>query len=102
MIYLTTLSDGFNEMANIFSSMTQAVGAADKVFELMRREPKGAASPQPPPSTSSSSEHKTSAADTEPPALTTVWDSAVSTATPDNCRGEVELRGVDFEYPSRY
>lgn len=97
MIYLTTLSDGFNEMANIFSSMTQAVGAADKVFELIRRKPKGAAPPQP----SSSSEHNGSAAGAEPPALSTVWASAVSTSTSDICRGEVELRGVDFEYPSR-
>eukprot|EP00904_Undaria_pinnatifida_P006206 jgi/Undpi1/2715/HiC_scaffold_14.g06093.m1 len=47
MIYLTTLSDGFNDMASIYSAMTQAVGAADKVFELMRREPKGAAPPPP-------------------------------------------------------
>ncbi|CAM9993357.1 unnamed protein product, partial [Hapterophycus canaliculatus] len=48
MIYLTSLSDGFNDMASIFSSMTQAVGAADKVFELIKREPKGA-TPSPSP-----------------------------------------------------
>lgn len=98
MIYLTTLSDGFNEMANIFSSMTQAVGAADKVFELIRREPKGAPSPQP---SSSYSGPSMSAAEAEPQVLSTVWASAISTAIPDICRGEVELRGVDFEYPSR-
>ena len=30
----------FNMMGSIFSSLTQAVGAADKVFELMHRKPK--------------------------------------------------------------
>ncbi|KAG5180509.1 ABC transporter type 1, transmembrane domain-containing protein [Tribonema minus] len=39
MLYLSSLSDGFNNMGAIFSSITQAVGAADKVFELIRREP---------------------------------------------------------------
>jgi ABC-type multidrug transport system fused ATPase/permease subunit len=31
MLYLSSLSDGFNNMGSIFSSVTQAVGAADKV-----------------------------------------------------------------------
>ena len=40
LLYLSSLSDAFNSMGSIFSSLTQAVGAADKVFELMHREPK--------------------------------------------------------------
>ena len=31
MLYLSSLSEGFNNMGTIFSSVTQAVGAADKV-----------------------------------------------------------------------
>lgn len=31
MLYLSSLSDGFNSMGSIFSSITSAVGAADKV-----------------------------------------------------------------------
>ncbi|CAN0072557.1 unnamed protein product [Ectocarpus sp. 4 AP-2014] len=101
MIYLTSLSDGFNDMAAIFSSMTQAVGAADKVFELIRREPKGARpSASPPPSSASqhsacetgaarSVRHATAAAPEE------------GGAAPETCLGAVELKGVDFEYPSR-
>ena len=40
LLYLSSLSDAFNSMGSIFSSLTSAVGAADKVFELMHREPK--------------------------------------------------------------
>lgn len=40
LLYLSSLSDAFNMMGSIFSSLTQAVGAADKVFELMHRKPR--------------------------------------------------------------
>lgn len=78
MIYLTSLSDGFDSMASIFSSMTQAVGAADKVFQLIRREPKGIASPQ-----------------------SLSPGNGVSALPEVVCTGKVELKGVEFEYPSR-
>lgn len=91
MIYLTTLSDGFNDMAAIFSSMTQAVGAADKVFELIKRQPKGRAVP---PRIRTEGMMGTSsgrfASDVTTPRI-----SAVS------CKGGVEFKVVDFEYPSR-
>eukprot|EP00752_Nemacystus_decipiens_P014577 g12981.t2 len=92
MIYLTSLSDGFNDMASIFSSMTQAVGAADKVFEYINREPRGA-----------------TPTGTRPPARADVGMRSGAQASaaaeagekPENCLGAVELRNVDFEYPSR-
>lgn len=40
LLYLSSLSDAFNSIGFIFASLTQAVGAADKVFELIHREPK--------------------------------------------------------------
>jgi ATP-binding cassette subfamily B (MDR/TAP) protein 9 len=40
LLYLQSLSDAFGSIGYIFSSLTQAVGAADKVFELMHRQPK--------------------------------------------------------------
>ena len=40
LLYLSSLSDAFNSIGYIFASLTQAVGAADKVFELIRRKPK--------------------------------------------------------------
>jgi len=39
LLYLTSLSDAFNSIGSIFASLTQAVGAADKVFELIHRKP---------------------------------------------------------------
>ncbi|CAN0444016.1 unnamed protein product, partial [Scytosiphon promiscuus] len=71
---------------------TQAVGAADKVFELIKREPKGAtASASPPtPETGMLSSRDAAAAAAE----------AASGVSPEVCQGAVELKGVDFEYPS--
>eukprot|EP00548_Thalassiothrix_antarctica_P004729 CAMPEP_0194146816 /NCGR_PEP_ID=MMETSP0152-20130528/21902_1 /TAXON_ID=1049557 /ORGANISM="Thalassiothrix antarctica, Strain L6-D1" /LENGTH=903 /DNA_ID=CAMNT_0038847441 /DNA_START=69 /DNA_END=2780 /DNA_ORIENTATION=+ len=40
LLYLQSLSDAFSSIGYIFSSLTQAVGAADKVFELLHRTPK--------------------------------------------------------------
>ncbi len=40
LLYLSSLSDAFNSIGYIFASLTQAVGAADKVFELIHRKPK--------------------------------------------------------------
>ena len=40
LLYLSSLSDAFNSIGYIFASLTQAVGAADKVFELIHRTPK--------------------------------------------------------------
>ena len=39
LLYLQSLSDAFAALGWVFSALTQAVGAADKVFELMKREP---------------------------------------------------------------
>jgi ATP-binding cassette, subfamily B (MDR/TAP), member 9 len=40
LLYLQSLSDAFATIGYVFSSLTQAVGAADKVFELMHRQPR--------------------------------------------------------------
>ncbi|CAM9303539.1 unnamed protein product, partial [Discosporangium mesarthrocarpum] len=71
MLYLDTLSSGFDQIGAIYSSVTQAVGAAEKVFELIRREPVGEVG--------------------NPPVIKAKRD----------CPGEIELRGVRFWYPSR-
>eukprot|EP00123_Amoebidium_parasiticum_P014101 comp22331_c0_seq1/m.33194 comp22331_c0_seq1/g.33194 ORF comp22331_c0_seq1/g.33194 comp22331_c0_seq1/m.33194 type:complete len:778 (-) comp22331_c0_seq1:469-2802(-) len=39
MLYQQALSGNFDAMANVFSGFTEALGAADKVFELIYREP---------------------------------------------------------------
>lgn len=39
MLYQQSLSGAFSTMGDVFSALSAAVGAADKVIELMRREP---------------------------------------------------------------
>ena len=39
LLYLQSLSDAFNSMGTIFSAFTQAIGAADKVYEYINRKP---------------------------------------------------------------
>lgn len=39
MLYQQSLSSAFQMMGDVFSALTAAVGAADKVIELMKREP---------------------------------------------------------------
>eukprot|EP00977_Amphora_coffeiformis_P027244 scaffold34597_cov177-Amphora_coffeaeformis.AAC.12 len=40
LFYLQSLSDAFSSLGWVFSALTQAVGAADKVFELLNRRPR--------------------------------------------------------------
>lgn len=84
LFYLQSLSDAFSSIGYIFSSLTQAVGAADKVFELMNRKPK-LRSPSIGPSNCSSAIEK----------------YRTSGLKPDMCRGEIELKDVDLYYPAR-
>lgn len=68
MLYQQSLSAAFQALGDVFSALSAAVGAADKVIELMHRRPA-----IPPPGTLA------------PPAFT----------------GRIELRNVNFSYPSR-
>lgn len=49
LFYLQSLSDAFSSIGWVFSALTQAVGAADKVFELLNRRPRYRASSTPAP-----------------------------------------------------
>ena len=84
LLYLQSLSDAFSSIGYIFSSLTQAVGAADKVFELMNRKPK-LRSPSVGP-------RKTS---------TAIEKFRTSGLQPDACRGEIALKDVQMYYPAR-
>lgn len=68
MLYQQSLSAAFQALGDVFSALSAAVGAADKVIELMHRRP---AIPAP--------------GTLAPPAFT----------------GRIELRNVNFSYPSR-
>jgi ATP-binding cassette subfamily B (MDR/TAP) protein 9 len=88
LLYLQSLSDAFSSIGYIFSSLTQAVGAADKVFELMNRKPKLRL-----PSQSGrivNSNHSSA-----------IEKSRTCGVEPEECRGEICLRNVEMYYPAR-
>lgn len=102
LLYLTSLSDAFGSIGYIFSSLTQAVGAADKVFELIHRRPKIT-----PPSTNNYGD-TTGSRQQDLPSRGILGIDAQKTAaqrlsglSPESCKGEVTLRDVKLYYPAR-
>ncbi|CAB9530906.1 Colicin V secretion/processing ATP-binding protein CvaB [Seminavis robusta] len=99
ILYLQSLSDAFASIGYIFSSLTQAVGAADKVFELMHRKPRYHV--------------PTADGDTQEPVSShgaggITGITALKTTThrkrglcPESCRGEISLENVELFYPAR-
>jgi ATP-binding cassette subfamily B (MDR/TAP) protein 9 len=99
LLYLSSLSDAFNSIGYIFASLTQAVGAADKVFELIHRKPKRKAP------TTSDDESRTSNTSGSRVSRKKI-DSQITEfrkagVRPTSCSGEVTLNKVMFYYPSR-
>lgn len=95
LLYLQSLSDAFGSIGYIFSSLTQAVGAADKVFELLNRKPKlspPAVTNSPPPGSQRS---------VLGVATTKVVEQKHNGESPDGCEGEIKLNGVELCYPAR-
>jgi ABC-type multidrug transport system fused ATPase/permease subunit len=96
LLYLQSLSDAFSTIGWVFTSLTQAVGAADKVFELLHRKPK----------------RRDPSVAAEPGSIRTTDGilGIVATKTqelrsrglkPELISGEVVLEDVVFHYPAR-
>eukprot|EP00535_Pseudo-nitzschia_heimii_P000051 CAMPEP_0197181692 /NCGR_PEP_ID=MMETSP1423-20130617/5899_1 /TAXON_ID=476441 /ORGANISM="Pseudo-nitzschia heimii, Strain UNC1101" /LENGTH=897 /DNA_ID=CAMNT_0042631989 /DNA_START=38 /DNA_END=2731 /DNA_ORIENTATION=- len=88
LLYLQSLSDAFASIGYIFSSLTQAVGAADKIFELMQRKRRVKSQS----SSSQSSDLR---------GQSVVQKVRTSGLEPSECRGEISLENVDMYYPAR-
>lgn len=99
LLYLSSLSDAFNSIGSIFASLTQAIGAADKVFELIHREPKRKL-----PSVSDASDM---ILDVNPSQNSNSLPSSQISSfrrggvSPTSCSGEVTFDKVIMSYPSR-
>jgi len=93
LLYLSSLSDAFSSIGYIFSSLTQAVGAADKVFELMHRKPKLR---QPSTEGITHSSGHVPRVDTH-----LVTKTRISGQEPEVCRGDIVLENVEMSYPAR-
>lgn len=86
LLYLQSLSDAFASIGYIFSSLTQAVGAADKVFELMNRKPRLKSEYHEPCMHS---------------AVTLVSKTRKTGLEPETCNGDITLENVEMYYPAR-
>lgn len=96
LLYLQSLSDAFSTIGWVFSSLTQAVGAADKVFELMHRKPRIT-----PPSATSESSQQTGHNGILGIEATQTRFQRTRGMRPESARGEIEFDNVDMYYPAR-
>ena len=96
LLYLQSLSDAFSNIGWVFSSLTQAVGAADKVFELLNRKPRyrSPSIPAPANTTRVSSIRGVDANKTYKYRM-----SGLKLDQPP--KGEIRLEEVDLFYPAR-
>jgi ABC-type multidrug transport system fused ATPase/permease subunit len=91
LLYLSSLADAITSIGYIFASLTQAVGASDKVFELMHRKPR--ITPPSLPVIDDDDEGVVSSSD--------IGHRESSDIVPTEWKGEVLLRDVDMFYPAR-
>ena len=98
ILYLTSLSEAFNSLGGIFASLTRAVGAADKVFELIHREPRLKKPSQHPDDLDIQDEHQERMIDTRGERTAEYRKRGLS---PRTCEGSIVFRNVRMEYPAR-
>ena len=97
ILYLSSLSGAFSSLGGIFASLTRAVGAADKVFELMNR------TPQLTPPSHQDLERlqgmmKSTLLGVE---ATRTMEQRAHGLSPDTCKGEITFKHVQMRYPAR-
>jgi ATP-binding cassette subfamily B (MDR/TAP) protein 9 len=97
LLYLQSLSDAFSSIGYIFSSLTQAVGAADKVFELMNRKPRL----RTPTVMTDSARNVSSSGRVLNIDVRQTQQQRTRGLEPDSCRGEIVLKDVEMYYPAR-
>lgn len=91
LLYLQSLSDAFGSIGYIFSSLTSAIGAADKVFELMNRKPRMTA-----PAANIATGQGTLGA-----IAAKTNQQRHAGVSPSSCNGEISLKKVEMYYPAR-
>lgn len=96
LLYLQSLSDAFSSIGWVFSSLTQAVGAADKVFELMNRKPKYREQSDTTNTNQASSHSGILGIEAKKTRMQRTRGICLA-----NPRGEIEFENVDLYYPAR-
>lgn len=100
ILYLSYLSSAFSSLGGIYASLVRAVGAADKVFELMNR------TPQLTRPTHVDNERIERAFANHKKGILSVESTCVVKQRamglyPETCRGEITLKDVQSRYPAR-
>jgi len=102
ILYLSALSGAFNSLGGIYAMLVRAVGAADKVFELLYRE-----SQMPPPRAIDqdrldSALHNGGGAHRVLGVVSTkAIEHRAKGLYPEKCSGEIVFRNVSSRYPAR-
>lgn len=97
LFYLNSLTAAFSDIGNIFASLTQAIGAADKVFELIHRKP----NMTPPTDVQRSSGTAVEKKMTLGVVASQTTRHHESGLRPDRCLGVISLHRVEMYYPAR-
>jgi ATP-binding cassette subfamily B (MDR/TAP) protein 9 len=100
ILYLSYLSSAFSSLGGIYASLVRAVGAADKVFELMNR------TPQMTRPTHVDNQRIERAFANHKKGVLSVDSTCVITQRamglyPETCAGEITLKDVQSRYPAR-
>jgi ATP-binding cassette, subfamily B (MDR/TAP), member 9 len=100
ILYLSALAESFNSLAGIYASLTRAVGGADKVFELLMREPKHKTPTHVDEARVEESirQYKKRLVGIE---FSKVAEQRVKGVSPESCKGEITLKNVEMRYPAR-
>jgi len=93
LLYLQSLSDSIASLGWVFSALMQAVGAADKVFELLNRQPKIT-----PPTSNGDATAPAGPNGTE---MYRSEQQRTRGVIPPEVRGEITLSNVTLYYPAR-
>jgi ATP-binding cassette subfamily B (MDR/TAP) protein 9 len=98
ILYLTSLSEAFNSLGGIFATLARAVGAADKVFELMHREPRL----MQPSRDHNDEDHRPEQREGMLGVMgRRTTQHKMRGLRPETCKGAIVLRNVSMEYPAR-
>ena len=100
LLYLSSLSDAFNSIGYIFASLTQAVGAADKVFELIHRKA-NRIMPTVSDSEADESSQRRQSSLSSIRADGQIQKFRKAGVFPASCSGEVTFNNVTMFYPAR-
>ena len=99
ILYLSALSQAFNNLGGVYANLVKGVGAADKVFELMNRTPNVTT-----PSFFDQDRFDAAVADNKKlyaEGATKNIKQRVAGMYPEHCDGSIVFRSVLFRYPAR-